>query len=157
VPMLRLLRLFRVLKLVKSVPQLAVIIRALFQGLKSIGFIGVLLVLTYYVFAIIGVMLFAGNDQWSFPTLHVAMLTLFRLSTLADWTGVMYTNVYGCEEFPFGNKAEDTPCDKPFAWGLVAAVYFILFAVLGAWVMLTLFVGVITSSMDEVGEGAACT
>jgi voltage-gated sodium channel len=54
VPMLRLLRLFRVLKLLKTVPQLMIIVNALINGFRSIGFIGVILFLFFYIFGIIG-------------------------------------------------------------------------------------------------------
>ena len=89
VTMLRLLRLLRVLKLLKSVPKLAIIVNALVMGLSSIGFIGVILLLVFYVFAILGMMLFKENDPWHFGSLHTSILTLFRCSTLEDWSDVM--------------------------------------------------------------------
>ena len=92
VTMLRLLRLLRVLKLVKALPQLAVIVNALIMGLGSIGYIGVILCLVFYMFSILGMMLFENNDPWHFGTLHVAMLTLFRCATFEDWTDVMYVS-----------------------------------------------------------------
>ena len=48
-PLLRILRLFRVLKLLKAFPELAVIINAFISAFASIGYIGLLLVLTFYV------------------------------------------------------------------------------------------------------------
>ena len=52
--MFRLLRIFRVLKLLKTIPQLRIIVEALGNGFKSIGFIGIILMLFFYVFAILG-------------------------------------------------------------------------------------------------------
>ena len=100
--MLRLLRLLRVLKLVKAFPQLQVIVNALMMGLSSIGFIGIILVLVFYMCAILGMMMFKDNDPWHFGSLQVAMLTLFRCSTLEDWTDVMYINMYGCTGYDSG-------------------------------------------------------
>ena len=40
-------------------------------------------------------------------------------------------------------------CTQPQAFGLLAALYFVIFVVVGSLVMLTLFVGVVTTSMDE--------
>ena len=34
--------------------------------------------------------LFQKNDPWHFGTLHNSMITLFRCTTLEDWTDVMY-------------------------------------------------------------------
>jgi len=58
VTMLRLLRLLRVLKLLKAFPQLAIIVNALIMGLSSIGYIGVILMMVFYLFSILGMILF---------------------------------------------------------------------------------------------------
>lgn len=149
---LRLLRLLRVLKLVKSLPQLAVIVNALLMGMSSIGYIGLILFLCYYIFAILGMMLFKGNDPFHFGNLHITMYTLFRCSTLDDWTEVMYVNVYGCDRY--GGVYDDFPelCTSPKESGLLAAVYFNVFIMIGAQVLLTLFIGVVTTSMEQAQE-----
>ncbi|CAM9769367.1 unnamed protein product, partial [Heterosigma akashiwo] len=64
ISMLRLLRLLRVLKLVKSLPQLRVIVEALIEGFNSITFITLILLLFFYVFAIVGMILFKASDPW---------------------------------------------------------------------------------------------
>jgi len=195
VTMLRLLRLLRVLKLVKSLPALAVIVNALIMGLSSIGFIGVILGLCFYLFAILGMILFKANDPWHFGSLHTSILTLFRCATGEDWTDVMYINVYGCGKVPWTDQyggawnenitkadgddddfyviidredkkwytdmdqASDTfgqefPCqyaDYP-GKSAVAAFYFIFFMLLGSLVLLTLFIGVICTAMDEAQQ-----
>jgi voltage-gated sodium channel len=154
VAILRLLRLLRVLKLVKSLPQLAMIVNALIMGLSSIGYVGVILLLTFYVFAILGIILFADNDPWHFGTLHDAMITLFRASTLDDWAELMYLQQYNCIIFP--EVYEDYPdmCDekKANAQYYVALIYFGIFIMIAAQVLLTLFIGVISTSMDQARE-----
>mmetsp|Transcript_20638 Transcript_20638/g.29626 ORF Transcript_20638/g.29626 Transcript_20638/m.29626 type:complete len:1040 (+) Transcript_20638:217-3336(+) len=149
---LRLLRLLRVLKLVKSLPQLAVIVNALLMGMNSIGYIGLILFLCFYIFAILGMMLFRNNDPFHFGNLHISMFTLFRCSTLDDWTEIMYVNLYGCDRYP--GVYEDFPemCDKPKATGILAPLYFNLFIIVGAQVLLTLFIGVVTTSMEQAQE-----
>ena len=97
---LRLLRLLRVLKLVKSLPQLTVIVNALLMGMSSIGYIGLILFLCFYVFAILGMILFRENDPFHFGNLHISMFTLFRSSTLDDWSEILYVNMYGCDQYP---------------------------------------------------------
>ncbi|GMH61800.1 hypothetical protein TL16_g03339 [Triparma laevis f. inornata] len=158
VTMLRLLRLLRVLKLLKSLPQLAIIVNALIMGLSSIGFIGVILLLVFYLFAILGMILFKDNDPWHFGTLHQSILTLFRASTLEDWTDIMYINIYGCKNYGYmdddGMKAICNYVEYP-GHGLVAAIYFVIFTLLGALVLLTLFIGVICTSMEEATAARA--
>ena len=149
---LRLLRLLRVLKLVKSLPQLAVIVNALMMGLTSIGYIGLILFLCFYVFAIAGMMLFRNNDPFHFGNLHIAMFTLFRCSTLDDWSEVLYVNMYGCDDYP--GVYDDFPelCDAPKKQGVLSCIYFFAFIVIGAQVLLTLFIGVVTTSMEQAKE-----
>ena len=36
-------------------------------------------------------------------SLHVAAITLFRMSTLEDWTDIMYINMYGCHEYGYAD------------------------------------------------------
>jgi hypothetical protein len=64
------------------------ILRASYSNSASI-FYWHLQVLVFYVFAIVAMIMFRDNDPWHFGSLHVAMLTLFRISTLEDWTDVM--------------------------------------------------------------------
>ena len=78
VTMLRLLRLLRVLKLVKRLPQLAVIINALLNGMVSIAYVGLVLLLFFYLFSIVGMLIFSENDPWHFGSLHMAFLSLFK-------------------------------------------------------------------------------
>ena len=154
--MLRLLRLLRVLKLLRSLPALAVIVNALIMGFSSIGFIGLILVAFFYLFAIMGVMSFKVNDPWHFGTLHLAMLSLFRVCTGDDWTDIMYINIYGCRRYPAGlyDQTYAGPRHEPFdcsqerlSW--MAALFFIVFVLIGALVLLSLFIGTITTAMEE--------
>ena len=149
---LRLLRLLRVLKLVKSLPQLEVIVNALLMGMSSIAYIGMILFLCFYVFAILGMILFRDNDPFHFGNLHISMFTLFRCSTLDDWSEIMYVNMFGCDRYL--GVYEDFPelCTRPKGDGVVAAFYFITFIIVGAQVLLTLFIGVVTTSMEQAKD-----
>lgn len=147
---LRLLRLLRVLKLVKSLPQLAVIVSALVMGLESIAYIALILFLCFYVFAILGMMMFRANDPFNFGNLHISMFTLFRCSTLDAWADVMYINIYGCDLYPGGTYSSYPElCTSPRPQGFFAVVYFVCFIIIGAQILLTLFIGVVTTSMEE--------
>ncbi|GMI03798.1 hypothetical protein TrLO_g11007 [Triparma laevis f. longispina] len=167
--MLRLLRLLRVLKLVNKLPQLQVIITALMMGVVSIGYIGVILCIFFYFFAIVGMIFFGQNDPWHFGSLHVTMLTLFRASTLEDWTDIMYINTYGCEIYGYSAAMNDAlggaGCGSPEAMSRgqadisvtwkgspMSSTFFLIFIMIGALVLLTLFVGVVTTSMEEATE-----
>ncbi len=94
---LRLLRLMRLLKLVGKVKQLQVIVGGLIRGLSSVTYILILLVLVFYLFAVFGVGSFRYNDPFEFGSLGIAMVTLFRASTLENWSGAFNTNARGCD------------------------------------------------------------
>lgn len=154
--LLRLLRLFRIMRVIKFLPELKVIIEALMVGMESIGFIALIMFVVFYLFAVAGMILFASNDPFHFGRLHRALLTLFRVSTFEDWTDVMYINVYGCSRWGY-NDDDTVPlsraCRKDeFHEGKpnwLFALYFIAFIIFGSLVLLTLFVGVVTTSMEE--------
>ena len=156
VMVLRLLRLLRVLKLVRALPQLQIIVTALVSGLSSIGYVALLLLLMYYIAAILAIILFGRNDPWHFRDLHSAMITLVRISTLEDWTDVMYINMHGCRDHPFyAGGVQAQLCDNR-ALGFesreapgAAALFFIGFMLLSAMVMMSLFIGIITTSMES--------
>mmetsp|Transcript_10330 Transcript_10330/g.26241 ORF Transcript_10330/g.26241 Transcript_10330/m.26241 type:complete len:242 (-) Transcript_10330:95-820(-) len=62
----------------------------------------------------------------------------------------MYINMFGCEQF--GYLGMEDQCVQPYAWGLLAAIYFVLFTIVGGLVLMTLFIGVVTTSMEEASE-----
>ena len=57
-------------------------------------YIFVLMMIVFYMFAVVAVQLFSQNDPAHFSNIAISMLTLFRCATLEDWTDVMYINMY---------------------------------------------------------------
>ena len=82
VAVLRLLRVLRIAKLFKSLTQLQIIMSGLFHGMKSIAYIGLLVLLLFYVFGVCAIMFFRPNDPIHFGSLHITMVTLFRCATV---------------------------------------------------------------------------
>ncbi len=148
VTVLRLLRLLRVLKLVRALPKLQVLVGALLKSIPSMAYVSVLLLLLFYIYAVAAVFLFAENDPLHFRNLQTAMLSLFRVVTLEDWTDVMYINMYGCAEYGY-DAASVLPCVDSQASPVLAALFFVSFVLIGTMVMLNLFIGVIMTGMDE--------
>jgi voltage-gated sodium channel len=148
--LLRLLRLFRIMRVVKKLPELTVIVEALLVAMESIGFIALIIFVVFYLFAILGMMLFSKNDPWHYGKLHRALLTLMRVSTFEDWTDVMYINVYGCAKWGYNDDSLSEQCtERNYSVKWWAAFYFIIFIFLGSFTLITLFVGVVTTSMEE--------
>lgn len=96
VAFLRLLRLMRLLKLVGKVKQLKIIVTGLLNGLASVKYILLLMFLIFYIFAILGMGMMRRNDPRHFGSLGITMLTLFRISTLENWSSILNINSRGC-------------------------------------------------------------
>lgn len=158
VTVLRLLRLLRVLRLLHALPKLQVLVAALLKSIPSMFYVSVLLGLLFYVYAVAAVFLFAENDPVHFADLQTAMLSLFRVVTLEDWTDVMYINMYGCENYGYSPDSI-RPCafsaDNPSNMSpLLGAIFFVTFVLMGTMIVLNLFIGVIMSGMDEAHSDA---
>ncbi len=148
VAVIRLARVLRVLRLVQAMPQLKMLVDSMLKSIPSMGYVGVMLFLLFYIYGAMGVFLFSKNDPLYFGSLHNAMLSLFQISTLEGWGDIMKLNIYGCNHPNFGYA--ENGCLNPEGHGWVAVIYFVSFVLLGTMIVLNLFIGVIMNSMDEV-------
>ncbi len=149
---LRLLRLLRVLKLVRALPRLQLLVGALLKSIPSMGYVSLLLLMLFYVYAVAAVFMWGGNDPVHFGSLEISLVSLFRAVTLEDWTDLMYIQMYGCANYGYDGMAE--MCTQSAASPVAGALFFISFVLVGTMVFLNLFVGVILSGMDEAQKEA---
>lgn len=151
-PVLRLIRLLRVLRLLAVVPKLQLLVSALLRSLPSMFYVTILLGLLFYIYAVAGVILFGKNDPIHFGDIGIALLSLFRIVTLEDWTDVMYLQYYGSAHYEGYNVTADIIGKHEYeskAMPLVAVIYFVSFVLVGTMVMLNLVIGVIINGMDD--------
>ncbi len=155
---LRMARLVRTLRLVSILPRLQLLVGALLKSIPSLGYIGILLGLHFYMYAVIGTFLFRANDPWRFGSLHESFLTLFQVLTLEGWNDVLGTQYLGSDlTYDDGLKALTAGARLSEAQPIVAALYFVSFIMLGTMIMLNLFTGVIITSMEEASDEAAAS
>jgi voltage-gated sodium channel len=146
----RLARLMRTLRMVTALPRLQVLVSALLKSVPSLGYIGVLLGLHFYVYAVAGTFLFRHNDPIRFGDLHYSTLTLFQVLTLEGWNDVLSTQYNGSDaEYSDSWKDLSTGARMSHAQPLIAALYFVSFIMLGTMIMLNLFTGIIINSIEE--------
>jgi len=124
---------------VTALPKLQVLVEALLKSIPSMGYVGLLLSILFYIYAVTGVFFFGKADPIHFGTLGDAVLTLFGVITLEGWTALMYDLLRGDSGV------------APFK----VVVYFVSFVMFGTMIMLNLFIGVIMNSMNEVQEEKA--
>jgi len=129
---LRAMRILRVLRLMSVVPQMRAVVGALFNALPGMGSIVAVLLLVFYVSAVMATQLF-GQDfpQW-FGSIGAAMYSLFQIMTLESWSmGIVrpVMEVY------------------PHAW-----LFFVPFVIVTSFAVLNLFIALIVNSMQTVHE-----
>lgn len=127
----RLARVLRVLRLVSALPQLRVLVTALIHSVPGMFNIVLLMSIIFYVYGVTGYHLFHDVDPTHWRTLGISMLTLFRIVTLEDWTDIMYTAL------------------DHYWW---AWIYFLSFVVVGTFVIINLFIGIVITNVQEARE-----
>lgn len=132
---LRLARILRVLRLASALPQLQLLVNALLRSIPSMGYVGLLLLILIYVYAIIGVTFFGQNDPVHFGNLGTSMLSLFQTTTLEGWADLMYHQIRSdTNRIPTG----------------AIIFYFVTYILLGTMIMLNLFIGIVLNGMQEI-------
>ncbi|TFB18860.1 ion transporter [Filobacillus milosensis] len=130
VTVLRILRVLRLFRTISVVPSLRKLVNALLMTLPSLGTIMLLLGIVFYIFSVIGTVLYSEVSTEYFGTIQHTALTLFQMITLESWaSGVMR---------PVMEEA-------PYSW-----IYFVTFILAGSFVVLNLFVGVIVNNFEKV-------
>jgi voltage-gated sodium channel len=129
---LRALRVLRVLRLVSSVPRLRFVVEALLAAVPGISSIAGLMLLLFYVFAVMATSLFgAGFPEW-FGSIGASMYTLFQIMTLESWSmGIVRPLMQ----------------EHPMAW-----LFFVPFILIATFTMLNLFIGIIVDTMQTMHD-----
>ncbi len=144
----RLARLMRIFRVMRAFPELQFLVETILKAVSSISYVGVLLLLLFYIYGTTGVFLFGANDPFHFGSLPQAMMTLFTMVTLEGWGDIMYTNMYGCANYGYDSMA--SLCTNSEASPIEAVCYFVSFVLLGTMIVMNLFIGVIMNSMEQV-------
>lgn len=95
--LLRIIRVARIFRLVKTSEKVLTLFKTLIFSMPSLVNVGIILLLLYFIFAIIGMNLFNGikhgnflNDDANFDTFGKSFNTLFRCSTGESYNAIMY-------------------------------------------------------------------
>ncbi len=124
----RMLRLFRVMRLISFIPELRVLVTALITALPRMGYVALLMFIIFYLYAVIGNLLFAHINPVLWGDLGISLLTLFRVATFEDWTDVMY----------------ETMAVYKLSW-----MYYITFIFFSAFVFLNMMIGIVVDVLAE--------
>lgn len=131
---LRSLRILRVLRLVSASPRMRKVVSALLAALPGLSSIAALLLLLFYVAAVMSTKLFGAYFPDWFGSIGASMYTLFQIMTLESWSMGIVRPVL--EEFPY-------------AW-----LFFVPFIMVATFTMLNLFIAVIVEAMQSQARDA---
>ena len=129
---LRALRVLRVLRLLTMVPSMRRVVGALLGAIPGLASIGVMLLIFYYVSAVIATNLFGATHPEWFGNLGHSFYTLFQIMTLESWSMGIVRPIM--ETFPY-------------AW-----LFFIPFILIATFTMLNLFIAIIVNAMQSFSE-----
>ncbi len=128
----RALRVLRVLRLVSVVPQMRRVISALLHSIPGMASIMAVLLIIFYVAAVLVTTIFGSEFETHFGTIEASMFTLFQIMTLEGWSDEIVRPVMEI---------------YPLAW-----IFFIPFIVITSFAVLNLFIGIIVDAMNLIHE-----
>jgi len=131
---LRVVRLLRVFRLVSALPEMRVLVAGLGRSVAPLLSMGVLVILLFYAYGMVGWILFSNHDPQHWGSLGQAMLTLFSILTLEGWTEIQ-------------DKALEL---NDWSW-----VYFVSFVLVSSFVLINMVIAVLINGVDEARAGAA--
>lgn len=126
---LRALRVLRVLRLITLVPSMKRVVGGLLAALPGLGSVSAIIMLIFYVSAVIATKLFGeAFPQW-FGTLGESAFTLFQVMTLESWAMGIVRPVMDV---------------FPNAW-----IFFLIFILASTFTLLNLFIAVIVNAIQQ--------
>jgi hypothetical protein len=93
------MRVVRLLRLAKSSARLQGLLKTLWMSVANISYVGMLILLMFFVFTLTGMDLFGKitqgpegfiNDDCNFQTFYNGMMVMARASTGESWNGIMH-------------------------------------------------------------------
>ncbi|MBB4286892.1 ion transporter [Roseospira goensis] len=127
---LRSLRILRVLRLLSVVPQMRRVVGALLAAIPGLVSVGAIILLVFYVGAVLSTKLFGDSFPEWFGTIGASMYTLFQVMTLESWSMGIVRPVMDA---------------YPYSW-----LFFVPFIVATSFAILNLFIGIIVDAMQVV-------
>jgi hypothetical protein len=163
---IRSFRICRIFRLMRKYKGLTVIFQTFMITLPALINVGALLVLFVYIYAILGVNLFADikhtfhiSDHVNFQDVGTAMLTLLRISTGENWHYVLsslqnkHSILYDCVTDPTYDDYKANSY-KPVGCGKLGSttIYFSSFVLIVSLVFLNLFIAIILLGFSDSSD-----
>ena len=132
---LKALKSLRAFRMVSSLKNLRIIVDAIGSSIPGICWSGMLLLLVYYIFSIMGTTLFGSQFPDWFGSIGKSFYTLFQVMTLESWS-----------------MGISRPVMEVFSW---AWLYFVPFVLCTSFLIMNVVVGIVVNAISEVSESQA--
>lgn len=132
---LRALRVLRVLRLISVMPSMRRVVEGLLLAIPGIASVSAIMLLLFYVFAVIGTHLYGDTFPEWFGTLGETMFTLFQIMTLESWSMGIVRPVMA---------------QHPQAWA-----FFVTYILVTTFTILNLFIAIIVNAMHRGADESA--
>ena len=130
-PLLRAFRVMHLMAMMDAAPKIRHILGGFWKAIPGVVSVLGLLLLFFYIFAVLGVFMFRDLGASEFQHIGVSMKTMFQVLTGDDWANVMRA----------------TEKVSKYAW-----VYFITFYIIMVFIILNLFIGVVVGALQAAEE-----
>ncbi len=132
ISVLRALRIFRALRLISTVPTMRRVVDALTHSIPGLMSTALLLMLIFYVSAVMSTVLFHQDfPQW-FGNIGRSLFSLFQIMTLESWSMGIVRPIL--EKFPY-------------AW-----MFFVPFILISAFILLNFLIGIIVDAIAHLKQ-----
>ena len=125
---LRVARLLRVFRIASALPEMRVLVQGLGRSVAPLLSMGVLVLMLFYAYGMVGWILFSHHDPAHWGSLGQSMLTLFSVLTLEGWVEIQDTALSYSE----------------WSW-----VYFVSFILVSSFVLINMVIAVLINGVDE--------
>ena len=126
---IRLFRELRTIRLISGLKTMQIIVNAIVKSLPSLAYTACLMLILYYVYAVIGVDLYGKSNPVEFGSIFSTMITLFQLMTFDGWATDLMRPMMEVH---------------PYCW-----MYFVSFVILSAILMLNIVVGIAVNFVSD--------
>ena len=132
VSLLRILRVLRILRTVSVFPSLRRVVSALFLSVPAMISSLFLMIILFYIYGIIGTILFSNVSATYFGDLQLSLLTLFQVFTLEAWASEVFRPIF-----------------EIYSWSWI---YFSTFIILSAFIIANIFFGELVNNAQKLAQ-----
>lgn len=132
VSLLRILRVLRVLRTISAFPSLRRVVSALFLSVPAMISSLFLMIILFYIYGIMGTILFAQVSPMYFGELQLSLLTLFQVFTLEAWASEVFRPIFDV-----------------YGWSWL---YFSTFIIFSAFIIANIFFGELVTNAQKLAQ-----